>query len=87
VNIFLGQLELEIEPVFSRQSDIQDETARHVRSLRLQEVVSRAEQTAVQADRAHQPAKGVEDRSVIVNHEHDGIRFTHETPRIVGKVN
>jgi hypothetical protein len=77
VNIGLCQLALEIEPTLSRQPDIEDQAARNIRQLPLQNFLRRAEKLNLQTYGADQTVKRIADRGVVIYNEHDTRRLAH----------
>ena len=71
MDIRLGELGLEIEPAYSRQSDVEHEAARHVGKVASQEIRGRAECLDLEPDRAKQAFERLAHRFIVVDDEYD----------------
>src|SRR5258708_37570212 len=71
MDIRLGELGLEIEPAYSRQSDVEHEAARHVGKVASQEIRRRAERLDLEPDRAKQASERLAHRFIVVDDEYD----------------
>src|SRR6266852_4068073 len=71
---------LEFQAVDARESDVEHQTARHVRPGSIPEFFGGAKTLCMKADRLQQVANGIADRCVIVNDENRGADFRHRTP-------
>jgi Outer membrane efflux protein len=69
----LGQLTLEIEAAQSRQSHIQNEASRRVRTLAAQEFLGGRERLHAETDRSDETPERVANRPVVIDDEHHGL--------------
>src|SRR5262245_43932025 len=83
MNVRLGQLGLKVEAARPRQPDVEDQTARSIGELALQEFRRRAEHLHAQAYRAEEIRECVAQRRVVVDDEYDRLRAVRprRTPR------
>src|SRR5260370_26526172 len=65
MDIRLGELGLEIEPAYSRQSDVEHEAARHVGKVASPEIPGRAECPGLESDRAKQASERLAHRFIV----------------------
>src|SRR5258708_1018206 len=71
---------LEVQAVDARESDVEHQTARHVRPGSIPKLFGGAKDLCMKADRLQQVADGIADGRVIVNDENRGADFKHRTP-------